>query len=130
MDFFQVHFIQATYMAASTRLSLVALALLLPLGGCTSLRDYVTNGFKVGPNYKRPAAPVATEWIDAADKRVRSETDDLSKWWQVFKDPILDSLICEAYNQNLTLRQAGFRVLEARRSWGSRPDNSSRRPRI
>jgi NodT family efflux transporter outer membrane factor (OMF) lipoprotein len=82
--------------------------------GCTSLQEYVQNGFKVGPNYGRPPAPVAKEWIDANDKRVRSESDDLSAWWTVFKDPALSSLICRAYQQNLTLRQAGFRVLEAR----------------
>jgi NodT family efflux transporter outer membrane factor (OMF) lipoprotein len=82
--------------------------------GCTSLPEYIRNGFKVGPNFAKPPAPVAKEWIDAADKRVRSESDDLSKWWTVFNDPVLDSLVCFAYQQNLTLRVAGFRVLEAR----------------
>ena len=52
--------------------------------GCTPVTEYVRNGFKVGPNYQKPPAPVAREWIDAADKRVRSESDDLSKWWTVF----------------------------------------------
>ena len=56
--------------------------------GCTSLPEYFRNGFKVGPNYAKPPAPVAKEWIDAADKRVRSESDDLSKWWTVFNDPV------------------------------------------
>ena len=84
------------------------------LCGCTSLEEYVHNGFKVGPNYSRPPAPAAQNWIDVADKRVRTETDDLSKWWTVFKDPVLDDLVCSAYLQNLTLREAGFRVLEAR----------------
>src|SRR5262245_32138293 len=82
--------------------------------GCTSVSDYIHNGFKVGPNYGRPPAPVARDWINADDVRVRKETDDLSKWWTVFNDPVLDSLICYAYRQNLTLRVAGFRVLEAR----------------
>jgi NodT family efflux transporter outer membrane factor (OMF) lipoprotein len=82
--------------------------------GCTTLSEYVNNGFKVGPNYGRPPAPVERDWIDATDVRVRKESDDLSKWWTVFNDPVLDSLICFAYNQNLTLREAGFRVLEAR----------------
>jgi NodT family efflux transporter outer membrane factor (OMF) lipoprotein len=93
-------------------------ALLLPLCGCTPITEYVTNGFKVGPNYKKPPAPVAQNWIDAVDKRVRSQTDDISKWWTVFNDPVLDELICFAYHQNLTLREAGFRVLEARSQLG------------
>ncbi|HEV3447716.1 MAG TPA: TolC family protein, partial [Gemmataceae bacterium] len=82
--------------------------------GCTSLSEYIHNGFKVGPNYGRPPAPVAKDWIDADDVRVRKESDDLSRWWQVFNDPVLDTLICNAYHQNLSLRVAGFRVLEAR----------------
>jgi len=80
--------------------------------GCTSVSEYIHNGFKVGPNYCPPSAPVAKDWIDAADIRKRS--DDLSRWWAVFNDPVLDSLICDAYRQNLSLRAAGFRVLEAR----------------
>jgi NodT family efflux transporter outer membrane factor (OMF) lipoprotein len=83
-------------------------------GGCTSVSEYVHNGFKVGPNYAPPQAPVARNWIDADDVRVRTQCDDLSKWWVVFKDPVLESLICDAYRQNLSLRVAGCRVLEAR----------------
>ena len=88
------------------------------LCGCTSFKEYIQNGFKVGPNYCQPPAPVAQEWIDANDKRVRSDADDLSKWWTVFNDPGLDALICCAYRQNLTLREAGCRVLEARAQLG------------
>jgi len=94
------------------------LVLVVPLSGCTSLKDYIHNGFKVGPNYGRPPAPVAPDWIDAADARVRKDPDDLSRWWTVFNDPVLDSLVCSAYQQNLSLRQAGFRVLEARAQRG------------
>jgi NodT family efflux transporter outer membrane factor (OMF) lipoprotein len=57
---------------------------------------------------------VARNWIDADDLRVRSQCDDLSRWWAVFRDPVLDSLICSAYEQNLSLRVAAYRVLEAR----------------
>ena len=101
-------------MAGHPRYVLSVLAVLALLNGCTPCKEYVANGFKVGPNYGSPPAPVAKEWIDAGDKRVRTETDDLSKWWTAFNDPVLNSLICYAYKQNLTLRQAGFRVLEAR----------------
>src|SRR5215467_14544578 len=85
---------------------LVALTALV-LGGCTPLEEYIHNGFKVGPNYRRPPALVAPNWIDAGDERVRSESDDLSRWWTVFNDPVLNWLVCNAYRQNLTLRQAG-----------------------
>ena len=87
---------------------------ILGLSGCTSFSDYVHDGFKVGPNYQPARAAVARNWIDADDLRVRQQTDDLSKWWKVFNDPHLDSLICYAYQQNLPLRVAACRVLEAR----------------
>ncbi len=90
----------------------------LTIGGCTSLSEYVHNGFKVGPNFRQPDAATAPAWLDSADKRVRVESDDLSKWWAVFHDPVLDALIDDAYKQNLTLRQAGLRVLQARDQLG------------
>ncbi|MCE9553951.1 MAG: efflux transporter outer membrane subunit [Planctomycetes bacterium] len=96
---------------------LIALVLMLQMSGCTSPREYLKNGLKVGPNYRRPEAAVAANWIDADDVRVRTSCDDLSAWWTVFHDPALDWLVCTAYRQNLTLREAGFRVLQARAQW-------------
>jgi NodT family efflux transporter outer membrane factor (OMF) lipoprotein len=87
----------------------------LPGGRC---RDWWRNGFKVGPNYCPPAAPVASEWIDYADPRVKSEEEHLGHWWTVFNDPTLNALIQTAYGQNLTLREAGARILEARAQLG------------
>jgi NodT family efflux transporter outer membrane factor (OMF) lipoprotein len=83
-------------------------------GGCvtTGPLDYIRNGFKVGPNYCRPPAPVAPEWIESKDPNVQNR--HLQDWWGVFNDPKLNSLIDTAYDQNLTLRIVGTRVLQAR----------------
>lgn len=87
--------------------------------GCsTSVKQYVNNGFKVGVNFGRPPTAAAEHWIDANDQRVRSEYGDDSHWWQVFNDPVLNNLVTTAYEQNLTLKQAGLRVLEARYQLG------------
>jgi NodT family efflux transporter outer membrane factor (OMF) lipoprotein len=88
----------------------------LPLvgSGCTSFEEFLENGFKVGPNYQRPPAPLAPEWIDARNPRVKSTPADYSAWWRVFGDPVLDDLVKTAYEQNVNLRVAGTRVLEAR----------------
>jgi NodT family efflux transporter outer membrane factor (OMF) lipoprotein len=95
------------------------LAVALCSAGCTSFREYVHNGFKVGPNYCPPAAPVAVNWIDAStDARVSNSRDDLAGWWTVLGDPPLNGLIERAYGQNLTLREAGFRILAARAQLG------------
>jgi NodT family efflux transporter outer membrane factor (OMF) lipoprotein len=88
------------------------------LAGCTSFSEYVNNGFKVGPNYGRPPAPVEQDWIDAADKRLRQDDTNIDQWWTVFNDPVLNGLVQNAYRQNLTLREAGFRVLQARAQLG------------
>jgi NodT family efflux transporter outer membrane factor (OMF) lipoprotein len=45
---------------------------------------------------------------------VRTQEQELAHWWQVFNDPALDALVQTAYQQNLTLRVAGARILEAR----------------
>jgi NodT family efflux transporter outer membrane factor (OMF) lipoprotein len=55
---------------------------------------------------------VAEEWIQASDPKVQNRY--IQDWWKVFQDSKLDSLIDTAYDQNLTLRIAGTRVLEAR----------------
>jgi NodT family efflux transporter outer membrane factor (OMF) lipoprotein len=95
-----------------------AVPMALFLLGCTSPSEYVHNGFKVGPNYQTPPAAVAPDWIDASDKRVRHDSDDLSRWWTVFNDATLNQLLEDTYRQNLTLRQAGDRVLQARAQLG------------
>jgi len=82
--------------------------------GCTTLGQWWTNGLKVGPNYVLPPAPVAPDWTHAADERVQSSVDELCAWWRVFHDPDLDSLIDTAYQQNLDLKKAEQRILEAR----------------
>lgn len=78
-------------------------ALLLLLGGCAT----------VGPDYVTPKAQEPEEWIEK-DPRIKSEPADLSAWWKVFHDPVLDGLIETAYQQNLSLQMAGIRIIEAR----------------
>ena len=67
-----------------------------------SCKSYVRNGFKVGPEYCKPAAPVADGWIDEYDERVRTELPNYADWWSVFNDPVLDRLMEETYQQNWT----------------------------
>jgi outer membrane protein TolC len=94
--------------------SAALLGLLVLLFGCTSPSEYLRNGFKVGPNYCRPAAPVAQHWIDTGNPNVLGEPPRDAAWWRTFRDPVLDSLVQTAYRQNLSLRAAGLRILEAR----------------
>jgi NodT family efflux transporter outer membrane factor (OMF) lipoprotein len=78
------------------------------------LSEYFHNGFKVGPNYQRPPAPLTKAWIDEKDPRVRKGDPNIAAWWEVFDDPILTGLLERSYSRNLTLRAAAFQVLQAR----------------
>ncbi len=92
----------------------LAITVLAVASGCTGVGRWVEQGFKVGPNYCSPPAPVADNWIDYEDPDVASEPADYRYWWSVFGDPTLDQLIDTATRQNLTLQTAGMRILEAR----------------
>ncbi len=91
---------------------------LMLLAGCTSTREYLANGFKVGPNYCRPGAPVSQQWIDAEQAHLNTSRAGDPLWWRTFNDPVLDALVATAYEENLTLRIAGLRILEARAQRG------------
>ncbi len=73
---------------------------------------------KVGPDFHKPKAPVAADWVLSKDPRVKTGEADYRNWWHSFNDPVLDRLIDRAYGENLTLRIAGVRVLEARAQLG------------
>lgn len=92
-----------------------ALMLLVSAPGCaTSIREWVGNGFQVGPEYRKSAAPVESQWIDfQRDPRISENYINTNGWWTVFNDQTLNGLIETAANQNLTLRVAGTRILQA-----------------
>ncbi len=99
-------------LTCSRRIAGVLLVAWLAASGCspaphTNLVDWVHNGFKVGPNYCPPSAPVSSGWIDAGDGRVHVDPAQDCAWWTVFNDSTLNSLVETAYRQNLDLRAAG-----------------------
>jgi NodT family efflux transporter outer membrane factor (OMF) lipoprotein len=74
---------------------------------------WLSGCMMVGPNYMRPPAPTADVWIDPGDPAVKREPVEVSAWWTVFNDPVLNTLVETAYRQNPSLQAAGVRVLEA-----------------
>jgi NodT family efflux transporter outer membrane factor (OMF) lipoprotein len=92
-----------------SRFCLFVLVFLLLASGC----------MKVGPNFVKPEATVNQNWLEAGQyQQVSTKPDDYRSWWRSFNDPVLDTLIQKAYQQNLTLQIAGVRVLEARAQVG------------
>lgn len=95
-------------------LAILILGVVVFTSGCTSFSEYIHNGFKVGPNYTPPKAPVPYHWIDANDVRTSENPENLCRWWTVFNDPLLNHLVACAYQQNLSLKEAGLRILRQR----------------
>jgi NodT family efflux transporter outer membrane factor (OMF) lipoprotein len=106
-EFSQV-FHQRHNMTHQGRLCPIMLAIIILLSGCV----------KVGPDFIRPKVVVSPNWLEADDKRVKSESAEYRNWWQSLNDPVLDRMIDRAYRENLSLRIAGVRVLEARAQLG------------
>lgn len=75
-------------------------------------------GCAVGPNYVRPEAPEPRKWLEEKNPLIKREQGDFGRWWRVFDDPVLNTLVEMASHQNLTLRIAGLRILEARAQLG------------
>jgi NodT family efflux transporter outer membrane factor (OMF) lipoprotein len=86
-----------------------SLAVLLVLSGTFGM-----SGCKVGPDYQRPDAPVNEKWLNQSKEAAAAN----AKWWETFNDPMLTSLVQSAQQQNLPLKIAGLRVLEARAARG------------
>ena len=72
----------------------------------------------VGPDYVRPPTETAAQWLEAEDQRLKTTSTSDQAWWKTFNDPILNKLINRAYHDNLSIRVAGVRVLEARAQLG------------
>ena len=72
----------------------------------------------VGPDYVRPPSPIPNDWMETNEPAVKREPAEVSAWWTVFNDPVLNTLVETAYRQNPSLRAAGVRVLEAQAQKG------------
>ena len=75
-------------------------------------------GCKVGPDFVRPTPPVLNPTFQQAiaqDGSVEVSPLDpqTSRWWTYFDDPVLQILIRDASQQNLTIREAYFRIAES-----------------
>jgi multidrug efflux system outer membrane protein len=86
------------------RLTAASLLLAVAAAGCT-----------VGPNYERPKLDPPPQFRSVTPPPAPTP-DSLADvpWWQTFEDPALQTLIRDAVANNLDLRLASARVLEAR----------------
>ncbi|HEY2401374.1 MAG TPA: TolC family protein, partial [Steroidobacteraceae bacterium] len=76
------------------------------------------TGCAVGPHYVKPVQSVNANWSVTSSPQISAQPATESAWWKTFNDPVLEQLIQLAYKQNLTLRVAGLRIMEARAALG------------
>lgn len=81
------------------------LATLFFFNGCT----------KLGPDYKQPQE---NKFPDSWDKNNSQNSQNVKEWWKFFNDETLNVLVDRASEQNLDLRAAGLRILQAQASLG------------
>jgi multidrug efflux system outer membrane protein len=89
---------------------------LMRLGALLAL---LLTGCVVGPDYRRPlvAAPDTFRGAPAAIPPTDASFGE-QKWWDVFQDPQLQSLIRTALQNNYDMRIAATRILEAQAQLG------------
>jgi len=73
----------------------------------------------LGPDFESPDARLPDHWTEDGNVVFEGQLEKENiEWWKLFDDPVLDKLVQTAYSQNLSLRTAGLRILEARAQLG------------
>jgi outer membrane protein TolC len=89
------------------QLSKIGLSVLsvLVLSGCE----------KLGPDFMGVGnPPIPEKWKNESGKSVM----ETAQWWKTFNDPTLNTLVQKTYAQNLDIKSAGLRILQARAALG------------
>ena len=69
----------------------------------------------VGPDYSKPDAPVPAAYKEGGWKVAEPrDAAPKGKWWEVFNDPVLNSLVEQVEVSNFTLKSAEARYRQAR----------------
>ena len=74
------------------------------------------SGCAVGPNYKRPSAPVPDAWKGEGPWQTAAPKDAIPKgnWWEIYHDAELERVERELEQANQSLAAAQDRLLQAR----------------
>jgi NodT family efflux transporter outer membrane factor (OMF) lipoprotein len=70
----------------------------------------------VGPDYAKPQTAVPAQWSETPEPGITSVEPEveLTRWWTVFNDPQIDSLVKRAVASSKDLQAAEARIREAR----------------
>jgi multidrug efflux system outer membrane protein len=95
----------------NTRLIQLSIALLVMV---------IINACKVGPKFKTPDPGIDSTALYRYDSLQLAMTDSVLnvKWWELFQDPVLDSLITLGLQENKDILIASARIEQAREQVG------------
>ena len=92
------------------------------LGAVLGIGLAMLIGCTVGPNFQRPETPVRSGWTGPTTgppaQPAAAGEEELARWWTVFNDPTLTSLVNRAVRSNLDLMRAEARIRQARAARG------------
>jgi len=85
-------------------------------GSACVLSVLLVAGCTVGPNYKRPAAPVPPVYKEVGDWKPAQPNDQNlgGNWWEIFQDPQLNDLEAQVNVSNQNLKAAEAQYTQAR----------------
>ncbi len=82
--------------------------------GLSSLTLLLLSGCaKLGPDFRGVTHPPLPKTWSHKNKQAST-----IEWWKTFHDPILNSLVKQAYTQNLDIKSAGLRIAQSRAALG------------
>ncbi|MDQ7047249.1 MAG: TolC family protein [Sulfurovum sp.] len=86
---------------------------LIPKIGLSALTVMILSAcVKLGPDFRGLSTPPLPKHWNKGNHKVNSST--LSQWWKTFDDPVLTTLVQKTYAQNLDIKSAGLRIVQAR----------------
>lgn len=68
----------------------------------------------MGPNFQKPEMEIPNNYLGDA---TQADTINL-KWWEIFDDEVLDTMVLMALEHNLDVKMAATRIEQARAYWG------------
>ncbi|MGZ5231732.1 MAG: efflux transporter outer membrane subunit, partial [Burkholderiales bacterium] len=76
----------------------------------------ILAGCSIGPSYFRPTAPVPAEYKEMAGWKTAEPRDHelRGNWWEIYNDPVINSLESQVSVSNQTLAQAEAQYRQAR----------------
>lgn len=74
----------------------------------------LATGCMLGPKFKTPEVKTAKQWREMGQPKYTGQPADNIEWWKSLNDSVLNSLVQQAFEQNLSLQAASLRIVQAR----------------